>query len=258
MKRRGINRDGYQGEQIDASVVLPTLIETASRMGWSVESLDGPQDRPLCALTRPAIAAPGTHPRHVYLSAGIHADEPAGILALFDLIRSDTLPRHAEYRICPCLNPGGFRSGSRFNPEGIDLNRDYNHLRSHEVRAHVQWLSRQPPFDLSLLLHEDWESGGFYLYELNPNCHPPLAEAVIEAVAQVCPIEHAEVIDGRPSHAPGIIRPSADPATRPDWPEAIWLTQRGCHQSLTLEAPSDFPLATRVAALTSAILRALA
>lgn len=110
---------------------------------------------------------------------------------------------------------------------------------------------------LALCLHEDWEANGFYLYELNPDARPTLARLMIEAVAPVCPIDLAEVIEGRPAHG-GIIQPSHDPNSRPQWPEAFWLLQHKTRLSYTLEAPSDFTLKTRVDALVAAVRAALA
>ena len=107
------------------------------------------------------------------------------------------------------------------------------------------------------MLHEDWEAAGFYLYELNPDQRPSRASAIIQAVSGVCPIETATLIDGRPCDGSGVIRPATDPTARPDWPEAFWLLQNRCRQSLTLEAPSDFPLANRVEALSAAVRCAL-
>ncbi len=121
-----------------------------------------------------------------------------------------------------------------------------------ETAAHLAWFERQPAFDLCLLLHEDWESQGFYLYEQNPERRPSLAEPMIAAVAEVCPIDQSELIEGRPAQN-GIIRPNLDPSTRPQWPEAFYLITHKTRQSYTIEAPSDFPLATRVAALCAAV-----
>jgi hypothetical protein len=118
--------------------------------------------------------------------------------------------------------------------------------------AHIAWLKRQPGFDLCLCLHEDWESHGFYLYEQNPEKQPSLAESIIAAVAEVCPIDPSEVIEGRPAQN-GIIRPNLDPRTRPQWPEAFFLITHKTQLSYTLEAPSDFPLSARVAALVAAV-----
>ena len=71
-------------------------------------------------------------------------------------------------------------------------------------------------------------------------------------VAAVCPIDPSPVIEGRTASG-GIIRPSADPATRPHWPEAFFLLMHKTRQTYTLEAPSDFPLEVRVEALARAV-----
>jgi murein tripeptide amidase MpaA len=62
----------------------------------------------------------------------------------------------AVWFLCPLLNPVGLAHGTRENAGGLDLNRDYLHPASTEVRAHTAWLQRQPRFDLALILHEDW------------------------------------------------------------------------------------------------------
>src|SRR5205807_10234874 len=150
------------------------------------------------------------------------------------------------------LNPTGFALYRRENEEGIDLNRQYLEPQAQETLAHIAWLKRQPDFDLCLCLHEDWESHGFYVYELNPDNRPSLAEAMVNGVAGVCPIDRSEMIEGRPAQS-GIIRPSVDPRSRPQWPEAFYLLTHKTRLSYTLEAPSDFPLAVRVAALMSGV-----
>ncbi len=96
-------------------------------------------------------------------------------------------------------------------------------------------------------MHEDWESVGYYLYELNPEQRPTLAEPIIAAVTAVCPIDHSPLIDGRESKA-GILRPVADPLLREKWPESIYLRATHTKQTYTLESPSAFPLAQRIAA----------
>jgi len=71
-------------------------------------------------------------------------------------------------------------------------------------------------------LHENLESHGFHLYEVNPDGRPSRAERIIQHVAPVCTIDRSELIDGRPASG-GIIRPIVNPNERPQWPEAIWL-----------------------------------
>lgn len=259
MRQLSRNHDGYHGETIAIETVLADLRTAARAQGWREELRPVPGVGGLVTLQRPAQAgaAPGSGPGRtvaprVYLSAGIHGDEPAGPLAVRELFVRRRWPAALEFYVCPCLNPTGIALNRRENAAGVDLNRDYRHRRTPEVRAHTAWLERQPAFDLALCLHEDWEAQGFYLYELNPDGRPSAAEGVVAAVAEVCPVDRSPVIDGRPARG-GIIRPAVDLAGRPDWPEAFYLQAYKTRHGYTLEAPSDFPLATRVAALVRAV-----
>jgi len=159
--------------------------------------------------------------------------------------------------VLPVLESDGFVLNRRENDQGIDLNRQYRHRETAETCAHIAWLERQPQFDLCLCLHEDWESHGFYIYELNPEKRPSLAENMVARIAEVCPIDPSEIIEDRPARN-GIIRPNLDPATRPQWAEAFYLIVNKTKLSYTLEAPSDFPLTARVNALVAGVNAALA
>ncbi len=151
--------------------------------------------------------------------------------------------------ICPCLNPSGFIHNRRENPEGVDLNRQYlKPQAAGKPHAHIAWLESQPSFDLCLCLHEDWEAHGFYVYELNPDNFYSVAPEVIDRISRVCPIDRSDLIEGRPAKN-GVIRPDLDPRSRTQWPESFYLVTHKTRLSYTLEAPSDFALALRVAAL---------
>ena len=173
------------------------------------------------------------------------------------MMETGVFDARATWFICPLLNPTGFTLGTRENAGLLDLNRDYKDLRSAEIAAHVNWLQCQPSFDTTFCLHEDWESTGFYLYELNPEGFPSLADTMIAAARAHGPIEPATVIDGREIAAPGIIRPVTDPLLRETWPEAIYLRAHHTHRSYTLETASAQPmeqrLTTQVAAVTTAV-----
>lgn len=147
--------------------------------------------------------------------------------------------------------------GTRENAAGIDLNRDYKQPVTPEIRAHVGWLQRQAQFAAVFCLHEDYEANGFYLYELNPERRPTVADAALAAVAPLCPIEQTAVIDGREAAAPGIIRPIGDPLLRDNWPEAIYLRHHHTTLSYTLETPSTRPLEQRIASPCAAICAAV-
>jgi murein peptide amidase A len=250
--RRYGNHGGYAGERIDIQSVLCDVASVAAAHGWVVESFSVGSCPELMALTRRVPEAR----RRVYLSSGIHGDEPAGPLAVLELLRQNAWPADTEVRVVPCLNPTGFALHRRENAEGRDLNRDYRNPVSGEVRAHIAWLERQPEFHCTFCLHEDWEAQGFYLYELNPEGQPSQAGRMVEAVSKVCPVDGAEVIDGWPALL-GIIRPEFNPATRLEWPEAFYLVKHKTRHSYTLEAPSDYGMEVRVSALVRGVWAAL-
>jgi protein MpaA len=249
-----VDSNAVKTSVFDPADFATRLQATAATAGFRVERFGEIGGFPLLALTKRTA---GPRPR-VYLSAGIHGDEPAPPQALLEMILAGVFDARAVWFICPLLNPLGFTRTTRENADAIDLNRDYKHLRSAEIAAHVAWLRRQPNFDLVLCVHEDWEATGYYLYELNPQNRPSLATSMIEAVARVCPIDRHDVIDGRAVSAPGIIRPVSDPLLRDDWPESIYLRAHHTTLSYTLESPSALPLAQRLAAHRSAIETALA
>ena len=243
MQKLGKNIGKYLGEGIDIERLLRDVEKAATEHGWRVETFLKAETYRLLGLTR-KVSNPA---RRIYISTGIHGDEPAGPLAVLQLLQEDRWPANADIWLCPCLNPTGFPHSTRENAQGVDLNRDYLNTKTEEIRAHVAWLEKQPSFDVCLCLHEDWESHGFYVYELNPDNQPSFAEPIVKRVADVCPIDLSSEIEGRPAVG-GIIRPLADPRSRPQWPEAFYLFTYKTRLSYTLEAPSDYELKTRVTA----------
>jgi protein MpaA len=257
VQKLGKNHGGYHGETIDIRTVLRDIKIAAQSHGWASEVFFKIGDLELLALHRsPEVRGQRSEVR-IYISAGIHGDEPAGPLAALKLIQESRWLENTEIFLLPGLNPAGFALNRRESADGKDLNRDYRHLETAEVAAHIRWLERQPNFDAAFCLHEDWESHGFYVYELNPDHRPSLAGKMVEAVARVCPVDLSPVIEGRETKG-GIINPNLDPASRPQWPEAFWLITHKTRLSYTLEAPSDFPLNTRVNALVAGVNAALA
>ncbi len=253
MQKLGNNHGGYHGERIDIHAVLREIAAAAQTHGWTKKNFHTHGEFQWLALHRhPASLRPPPSALRIYLSAGIHGDEPAAPLAALKLIQQNHWPADAEIFLVPCLNPVGYTVNKRENPDGIDLNRDYRNPKTDSTRAHIAWLEQQPPFDFYLCLHEDWESNGFYLYEQNPDQKVSLAEKMIAAVKNICPIDLSENIEGRTARN-GIIHPNLSPAERPDWPEALYLITHKSRQGYTLEAPSDFPIAMRVEALVAAV-----
>lgn len=200
----------------------------------------------------------GPGPR-TYLSAGIHGDEPAGPLALLGLLREGFFDSDAHWSICPALNPAGLAVSTRENAAGVDLNRDYWLRATPEVIAHAAWLDGGKTPDMFISLHEDWETTGFYFYEISLQAdQPERARHILDAVSPWFPPEPGPEIDGHEVREEGWIHHAAEPDLPEGWPEAIYLAKMGCPLSFTFETPSKSPLDRRVAAHMAAVKAACA
>ena len=219
---------------------IPALAESAGFSPRVYGEIDG---HPLLCLTREI-----DRPEVLYLSAGIHGDEPAGPKAIEQLLRERALREEVGWVVFPLLNPGGLRRGSRENPEGIDLNRDYQVQRAAETRAHRALLEAEDwSLAASLALHEDWEARGPYLYEHNPDRQPHPCRLLLETLGAHGPVEDGPEIDGWPTAGPGLIHPPSEIELRTEWPEQLFLLSRFTRMSYTLETPSALPFLRRVA-----------
>lgn len=227
---------------------LPAFRRAAGAAGFDEAILAETEAGPLVAWRR-SSERPGA-----YLSAGIHGDEPAGPLALLELMREGFFTTEIEWTLCPALNPTGLARGSRENAAGIDLNRDYLLRHTREVAAHAAWLETLGAPQMFLSLHEDWEANGFYFYEINLGTDEPCrAEELLDAVRPWFPPDPGHLIDGHLPRGPGWIFHAAEADMPEGWPEAIFVAKQGCPLSFTFETPSHADLASRVAAQCAAV-----
>lgn len=207
----------------------------------------------LIRLTLGRAASP-----RVLLSAGIHGDEPSGVEALCAFLEAGTyrrwLPRWA-LTILPCLNPWGYEQGTRGNQAGADLNREFKSPHPPPEVAFARSVLDQR-FDLSLELHDDVDSAGYYLYETTPDEAGALGHQVLTRVSAAVPINAEAEIDGRPASG-GVIPRSLRSHPAPWWSMALYALSRGTPCCLTLEAPGRVPMETRVRAHLAAIEAAL-
>jgi hypothetical protein len=235
-------------------------VEQAAREGgWTIRYLS-----PTPAGARPWLERaarqrdPAKLPPRFYLSAGIHGDEVAGPLAVLEMLRQPEFFAAVDVTLFPILNPEGLARGMRGNFAGIDLNRDYRGSQSSEIQSHLAVLPTLGRYDAAMMLHEDYEGTGAYLYELNDGPYPDLGQRVIRALGRHVPvdrrpiIEEVEAIDGIIQRA-DLIRKHGPIEARPDWPEAIYLSVHHTRVSYTTETPMLQPLEKRVAAQVEAV-----
>lgn len=194
-------------------------------------------------------------PNKILLAGGIHGDEPAGVDALCVFLKEKCYKRFVnkcEITLLPCINPTGYEAGTRRNFDNIDLNRKFKLKRPpSEVRC-VQTVF-QIQFDMSIELHEDSESDGFYLYQAkDSNGETILGYKILGSVEKIMPINTSDEIDGMPA-VRGVIQVKPNPKKMKFWPMAIYSMTKGTNQFLTLESPSAFPLKKRISAHLAAL-----
>jgi hypothetical protein len=195
-------------------------------------------------LRTPVLAETGG----IYVSAGIHGDEPAATEALVAWAESRGRElRRLPLLLLPCLNPWGLTQNVRGNAQGLDLNRLFHQDEQPVVRA-VRQLVAGRQFAAAVMLHEDYDGQGLYLYEIE-HVKPHWGEELLAAARAHLPIDPRPRIDGRKT-TNGIHRRRVERRRfeRMGYPEAIWLHLEHAERSLTIETPSEFALERRVAA----------
>lgn len=182
----------------------------------------------------------------VYLSAGIHGDEPAGTEGLLRWAEAN-LPtlRTLPCLIFPCLNPWGLVHNSRTDEQGRDLNRLFQHDEEPTIATLKQRIASYR-FQLALSLHEDYDGQGLYLYEVE-RATPFWGEALLDLARPLIPIEGRTLIDGRRTSKAGLVRRKIDIKKFPQIPEAIYLHLHHSERTFTFETPSEFALEQRIA-----------
>ena len=195
-------------------------------------------------LRTPALTQTGG----IYFSAGIHGDEPASTEALITWAEAQGRKlRKLPLLLLPCLNAWGLVQNIRLNMEGVDLNRAFHRTDLPVIEA-VKRVVAGHQFDAAVMLHEDYDGQGVYLYEVQ-HVQPYWGEDMLKAALPYLPTDPRVWIDGRKA-TNGIHRRRVDKRrfARIGHPEAIWLHLEHSARTFTVETPSEFALEQRVAA----------
>jgi len=197
--------------------------------------------------------------RRVLISAGIHGDEPGGVETILKFFEKNYHLKYAdtcEFTILPCINPYGYEYGTRENYQKQDLNRLFKCEKPPEEVEFAQSIL-DSKFELTLELHEDDESHGYYLYQKERNQkYEKLGLNILQSIKEIIPINKNNEIDGSKAKQ-GIINNNQDLANMDWWPMALYGFTKGAEICLTLEAPSQYKVSTRIDAHLTAIKTAL-
>lgn len=128
--------------------------------------------------------------RKALISAGIHGDEPSGIEAICSFLennRFNTFAKGWELTFLPCLNPFGYEYGTRENHKGKDLNRLFKH-NSPPPEVMFAMAVFDKSYDLTIELHEDFMTPGYYLYQKGTQPEDDcLGSNILQAIKNIMP-----------------------------------------------------------------------
>ena len=191
------------------------------------------------------------------ISAGIHGDEPSGVEAICSFLennRFDNFSDEWELTFLPCLNPYGYEHGLRENHEGKDLNRLFKH-ESPPTEVRFAKSIFESSYDLTIELHEDFMTPGYYLYQKGTHAEDDLlGKKILQAVKNIMPINLNGEIDGCSAQG-GIIVQGNEPMDW--WPMALYSLSKGTRRCLTLETATKLSMDARIEAHLVAIDTAL-
>jgi len=194
------------------------------------------------------------HSLRALLTAGTHGDEPSGVEALcvwLEQYRYRTWLDRWQFVLFPCLNPWGYEQDVRENPDGKDLNREFN---APHPPAEIRFVHPilQQPFDLVIDLHDDRDSLGYYLYQNVDVAAEAVGRQIVHRVEMVTSINVNAEIEGRAADR-GVIDGPCNPDRLAWWPLAAYAHFHGVKRVLTLEAPGRHSIEARVQAHLVAI-----
>lgn len=198
---------------------------------------------------------------NVYVSTGVHGNEPAGPMAVLDMLRRKTFPDALNLTLFPLVNPTGLIAGTRENRDGVDLNRDYGlQPVAYETRSQMEWIGERT-MDLILCLHEDDDGEGFYLYyNVPPETEIDYPGLALEAARPWTGIDSRECIDDMPAKNGRMFPPSSVmDRNRRDLPESLRMHYyQGARFTFTTETPSRQPIEKRIRAQCAVMEKILA
>ncbi|MGV3772022.1 MAG: hypothetical protein ACO1QB_03910 [Verrucomicrobiales bacterium] len=142
----------------------------------------------------------GGDPIKIGIFAGIHGDEPAGSLALVELVKlleaNPALGEGYQLFLYPVCNPTGFDACTRFGASGKDLNREFwKNSPEEEVRL-LEAEMLEHKFLGLVSLHSHDTSRGLYGFVRGDVLAKNLLEPALQAAEKIIPRDLSETIDG--------------------------------------------------------------
>jgi hypothetical protein len=170
----------------------------------------------------------------IWLSGGIHGEEPAGAYATFlvyKILKSKNIP----CIVFPCMNPWGFDRNKREGMNGMDLNHSYELVNGESpkcIESQKKFINVSNTVKLVLCLHEDTDANGCYLWK-----SPSISEEITKQILGVASkIDDRIDIEGYKNNN-GVVNDEGRSDEPPS--ETVWLNKNGFENTLVLESNSS-------------------
>jgi murein peptide amidase A len=242
----------FQGHRVhDYSYLIKRWKSLARKWGLRSHVFATGDDFDLMCFRSPVLKKTGG----IYLSAGIHGDEPAATEGLYQwaALHGPVL-RELPLMIFPCLNPWGLVHNRRNDRQNCDLNRCYHLSDVPRIEAQKELL-RGYIFRLAMCLHEDYDAQGVYLYEIRKKL-TTFGQELLSAAGYYIPVDLRRMIEGRRAEQGWIAR-RVNLKKFPEVAEAIYVGLHHSERTITAETPSEYDLSKRIEAQIAMIQRAI-
>jgi len=200
--------------------------------------------------------------QNVFISAGIHGDEPAGVYAALEFAEKHAQAYNGNFSfvIFPCLNPWGFDKGEHRNPNQFNLNREFQKKwPEKEVRLLKAALEARK-YCFSVDMHEDdprqriddfkisENPNGFHLFEACPQ-EAILGRKIISALkSRGFPICNREMIYWDKNDNGLIWEPKVTDKGHDETKTLMWHLEKYSSHTFNPETMSSWELDKRVQA----------
>lgn len=238
---------GHRAHDFDALMERWQVVADSAE--WETVTLAMHGDYPVIGYRSQAAWDDG---KALYLCAGVHGDEPAGVWGLLEWAEQNgDFLCGRSLLVLPCFNPWGMVENRRCDHRGRDLNRMFHQTSMALFKGWRRFVGDRK-FRLALLLHEDYDAQGLYIYELGRRgCdfgHP-----ILEKCQSIIPIESRPEVDGNEFDRGVLVRKQGfqqlvEERLEGGYPEAIYLRIHHAQIALTFETPSEYSLWDRVRA----------
>jgi murein peptide amidase A len=154
-----------------------------------------------CSLPRFTFSGPkSSDPIRIGIFAAIHGDEPAGAVAVLELLRQLAAePELAENYLIhayPVCNPTGFEDNTRISRGGTDLNRQFWRNSEHQEVRIMEHELHSNRFHGIIQLHADDTSEGLYGFVRGSTLTENLLRPALMEAGKILPRNVNALIDG--------------------------------------------------------------